>query len=68
MQAAVAEAGEHTRRHVQESYERAGSGDPGGDGFGAGPTEDAAQPTLTLWTLWNHTRHFPIYPDRHRIP
>jgi hypothetical protein len=62
---AVAEAREDTRRDVQKPYERAGPGDQGGNGFGARTAEYAPQSARSSRNL---TRHFPIYPDRHRIP
>lgn len=63
--AAVPEAREDARRDVQQPYEGAGTGHEGRYGLGAGAAEHPAELAVTAW---NHTRHFPIYPDRHRIP
>ncbi|GHA32013.1 hypothetical protein GCM10010372_35160 [Streptomyces tauricus] len=76
---AVAEAREDTRGDVQDAHERAGPGDPGGDGLGARTVEDAARAVRCaartaecaprpVRSFRNLARLFPIYPDRHRIP
>ncbi|GAA4993131.1 hypothetical protein GCM10023335_00560 [Streptomyces siamensis] len=63
--AAAPEAREDAGGDVQESDERAGPGDQGGDGFGSRTPEYAPRSACSTRNL---ARHFPIYPDRHRIP
>jgi hypothetical protein len=62
---AAPEAREDPRGDVQDPYECAGPGDEGGNGIWARTTEYASRPARAVWNL---ARHFPIYPDRHRIP
>ncbi|GHF07206.1 hypothetical protein GCM10014715_73960 [Streptomyces spiralis] len=62
---AVPEARKDTRRNVQETHDGGGPADERGDGLGARTAEYAAHPRGSTRNL---ARHFPIYPDRHRIP
>ncbi|GAB1328355.1 hypothetical protein ACE1SV_26940 [Streptomyces sennicomposti] len=59
------EAREDGRGDVEEADERTGPADEHGDDLRAGAAEYASHPTRAAR---NPVRHFPIYPDRHRIP
>ncbi|GAA3893565.1 hypothetical protein GCM10023084_53030 [Streptomyces lacrimifluminis] len=62
---AVPEAREDSRGDVDQTHERTGPGDDGGDGLG---TRTAQYAPYSACSSRNLARHFPIYPDRHRIP
>ena len=68
--AAVPEAREDTGRDVQQADEGAGSGDEGRHRLRPRTTQQSADSAVVVahLTARNPARHFPIYPDRHRIP
>ncbi|GGZ85327.1 hypothetical protein GCM10010389_24480 [Streptomyces echinoruber] len=62
---AVPEPGEDPGGDVQKAHQGARPADERGDGLG---TRSSQRAPRTSGSAWNRFRHFPICPDRHRIP